>query len=61
MLYILLEVRVAMNPWSENKLFSSEETEKEVVDILTDSSLFSELEAEDRQELVSRLIALIHD
>ncbi len=50
-----------MNPWSENKLFSSEETEKEVVDILTDSSLFSELEAEDRQELVSRLIALIHD
>ncbi len=48
-----------MNPWDENKSFSSAEMEKEVINILTDSALFLELEAEDRQELINRVISLI--
>ncbi len=43
-----------------NKLSSSVEMEQEVVSILADSALFQELEAEDRQELVNRLLSLMY-
>jgi hypothetical protein len=45
---------------NENKLFITADMEKEVISILTDSSLFMEMEREDRQELVNRLISLIY-
>ena len=48
-----------MGSAKENKILSSVEMEKEVISILADSALFQELEAEDRQELVSRLMSLM--
>ncbi len=49
-----------MDPRKDNKLLSSVEMEKEVVSILADSALFQELEADDRQELVNRLLSLMY-
>ncbi len=49
-----------MVPRKDNKLLSSLEMEKEVVSILADSVLFQELETEDRQELVNRLLSLMY-
>ena len=49
-----------MDRRKENKLLSSVEMEKEVINILADSALFQELEAEDRQELVNHLLSLMY-
>jgi hypothetical protein len=40
--------------------FSSSEMEKEVINILADSALFTDLEAEDRQRLVKHLLSLMY-
>ncbi len=48
-----------MVPPKDNEL-SSREMEKEVVSILADSALFQELETDDRQELVNRLLSLMY-
>ena len=48
-----------MNLGSEAKGASPAEVEKEVINILADSSLFEDLEPEDRQELVHRLTSLM--
>ncbi len=49
-----------MNPGSIMKADSSVEVEKEVINILADSSFFEDLDSEDRQELVNRLMSLMN-
>ncbi len=49
-----------MNPVSKMKADSSVEVEKEVINILADSSFFEDLDSEDRQELVNRLMSLMN-
>ncbi len=49
-----------MNFGSEINLDSSVEVEKEVINILADSSFFEDLEPEARQELVNLLISLMN-
>ncbi len=45
---------------SEIEIDSSGEVEKEVINILADSSFFEDLDSEDRQELVNRLMSLMN-